>query len=776
MVEGVGTGSWAEEELGPSGSEARLSVSGSVVVYTPAPTADDRPVEIERSHPNEGAEMGHDLSQTALLHSVGPECLRIYNGMKFATEADSFKCSVTMDKFNTHFLGESREFFERFKFNQRNQESGESIEQPLNIVLKREHYPLPVLDDILPQLSDATVFSICDLKDGYLHCKLGEESTLLTTFATLWGRYRWKRLPFGLKVSSKIFQKRLHQALDGLPGVCYVAHDIVIWGSTDAEHDARLHWLLKRCQAVGIVLNKEKCQFRLKEISFLGHIVSNSGLKPDPLKIEAILNMTDPSCKDDIHRLRGMIQVRYLKGEDNVLADALSRASLPHESGQHDLEVVNAVNHLALPDDKIAEIKRQTVNDPTVCQLKDTILEGWPDHKSQLPQSLTPYFGFRDEVSLSDDLIFKGERLVVPKQVRQKMKEELHRGHNGVDSTLRRARDHLYWPGMSKEIKEFIQTCATCQENSISQPAQPLMPHQIIGRPWAKVESDLFHHCHDNYLLMVCYYSNFFEMEKLQRTTAPAVIKKLKHHFGRYGVPEIIVSDNGPPFSSREFAKKNLELSTKPSLHTTAKLIAKQSLLSRLQKRLLTRCKDTGDVDLALLNIRNIPTQGIQSSLAQGFMGRRTRTLIPTSTRLLAPDRNPQADLERLKESQKRQAKYFNRETRKLKDLSPGAVVRVKPFNNDKKWKKAVILKKLDDRSYEVRCEDQVLRRNREHLRATSEPQDVHDTGPVLFNWRCSDGNPQPDVPILSTILPILGPRYPRPRILPVRRSRVIQT
>ncbi|XP_063951965.1 uncharacterized protein K02A2.6-like [Lytechinus pictus] len=779
--------------------------------------------------------------------------------------------------------------------------------RPLNIMLKREHYPLPVLDDILPQLSDATVFSICDLKDGYLHCKLDEESSLLTTFATPWRRYRWKGLPFGLKVSSEIFQKRLHQAPDGLSGVRCVADDIIIWGNSDAEHDARLHCLLKRCQAVGIVLNKEKCQFRLKEISFLGHIVSNSGLKPDPSKIEAILNMTDPSCKDDIHRLRGLgnylsrylpklsdvmkplndlthnnsvwtwdsnhdkafkvlkemlvqapvlafydhskpleiqtdasstgvgavmvqdgrpiayasrmlsdaesrysviekemlglvfalekwnqytygreitvftdhkplksickkhldrapkrlqglllrdlaydIQVRYLKGKDNVLADALSRASLPYESGQHGLEVVNAVNHLALPDDRIAEIKRQTANDPTLCQLKDTLLEGWPDHKSQLPQSLTPYFGFRDELSVSDDLIFKGERLVVPKQVRHKMKEELHRGHNGVESTLRRARDHLYWPGMSKEIKEFIQTCATCQENSISQPAQPLMSHQIIDRPWAKIGIDLFHHGNETYLIMVCYYSNFFEMEKLQRTTAPAVIKRLKHQFGRYGVPEIIVSDNGHPFSSNEFAEfaKKIGVEHNTISPYNSKANGKAESAVKTAKRLLTRCKDTGDdVDLALLNSRNTQTQGIQSSPAQRFMGRRTRTLLPTSTRLLAPDRNPQTDLERLKESQKRQAKYFNRDTRKLKDLSPGAVVRVKPFNNDKKWKKAVILKKLDDRSYEVRCEGHVLRRNREHLRATSEPQDVHDTGPALFNWRRSDGNPQPDVP-----------------------------
>ncbi|XP_003729725.2 uncharacterized protein K02A2.6-like [Strongylocentrotus purpuratus] len=777
--------------------------------------------------------------------------------------------------------------------------------RPLNLVLKREHYPLPVLDDILPQLSNATVFSICDLKDGYLHCVLDDDSSLLTTFATPWGRYKWKRLPFGLKVSSEIFQKRLHLALDGLQGVRCVADDIIIWGNSDAEHDTRLQSLLQKCQTVGIVLNKEKCQFRLKEISFLGHIVSNSGLKADPSKIDAILNMSSPTCKDDIHRLRGMVnylarylpklsdvmkplndlthnnsawtwdsnhdkafrllkemliqapvlafynqskplqiqtdasatglgavmlqdgqpiayasrmlsdpetrysviekemlaivfalekwnqftfgrkttvysdhkplecivkkaldkapkrlqgmllramaydvEVKYLQGKDNILADALSRASLPYESGQHDLEVVNAVKLLSLPDDKIAEIKRQTTQDPTLSQLKDTILDGWPDNKTKLPLSLTPYFSFRDELSVTDDLIFKGERLVIPKQMRRQIKEELHIGHNGVEGTLRRAREYVYWPGMNKEIKEWIQTCETCQENSVSQPAQPLMSHPISDRPWSRIGIDLFHHDNENYLIMVCYYSNFFEIEKLQRTTAPAVIKRLKRHIGRYGVPEIIVSDNGPPFSSRDFAEFAKEMGIK---HNTisphnSKANGKAESAVKTAKRLLTKCKDTGDnVDLALLNVRNTPTQGTQTSPAQRFMGRRTRTLLPTTTQLLMPDRDSGPDVEKLNSNQRRQEMYFNRNTRKLKDLPLGATVRVKPFNHRKKWKKAVILKKIDDRSYEVRCDGQTLRRNREHLRATSSTSDTLDPIPNMFNWECQDNN-QPKV------------------------------
>ena len=102
--------------------------------------------------------------------------------------------------------------------------------RPLNLMLKREHYKLPVLDDILPKLAGSQKFSVCDLQQGYLHCELDEESSFLTTFATPFGRYRWRRLPYGLKVSSEIFQKRLCAALEGLDGIQCVADDIIIFG------------------------------------------------------------------------------------------------------------------------------------------------------------------------------------------------------------------------------------------------------------------------------------------------------------------------------------------------------------------------------------------------------------------------------------------------------------------------------------------------------------------------------------------------------------------
>ena len=158
----------------------------------------------------------------------------------------------------------------------------------LNRSLKREHYQLPVLDDILPHLAKAKVFSKVDLSHGYWHCTLDEESSLLITFSTPFGRYRWTRLPFGLSASSEIFQERLHQALEGLLGVACISDDILAYGVRDTLEEATLHHdqnlasLLERCHQRSVKLNKHKLALRVQEVNFMGHSLTAQGLKPDP--------------------------------------------------------------------------------------------------------------------------------------------------------------------------------------------------------------------------------------------------------------------------------------------------------------------------------------------------------------------------------------------------------------------------------------------------------------------------------------------------------------
>ncbi|PFX14763.1 Uncharacterized protein K02A2.6 [Stylophora pistillata] len=103
--------------------------------------------------------------------------------------------------------------------------------KPLNKALKRCHFPMPVIEDILPEFGKAKIFTKVDCKDGYWQIKLMEESSLLTAFATPFGKYKWNRMPFGISPASEIFQLRLHEAVEGLDGVYTIADDILVAGA-----------------------------------------------------------------------------------------------------------------------------------------------------------------------------------------------------------------------------------------------------------------------------------------------------------------------------------------------------------------------------------------------------------------------------------------------------------------------------------------------------------------------------------------------------------------
>ena len=151
--------------------------------------------------------------------------------------------------------------------------------------------------------------------------------------------------------------------------------------------------------------------------------------------------------------------------------------------------------------------------------------------------------------------------------------------------------------------------------------------------------------------------------------------------------------------------------------------------------------KSGEDQYLALLNIRNAPTQGVDSSPAQHLMGRRTRTLLPTTKSLLEP-RNPlnPHEMEQLQLNQKRQAKYYNRTAHDLPTLKEGDIVHMKPFVLEQHtWKKAEVARRLDERSYEVQASGITYRRNQQHLVKTSQPSNQQDCAKGLHTVPSAD-------------------------------------
>ena len=143
---------------------------------------------------------------------------------------------------------------------------------------------------------------LLDAKNGFWHVSLDEESSYANTFGTPWGRYRWLQMPFGISPAPEEFQRRLDQALAGLNGCKAIADD----DEAVRDHDEKLIALLQRCQDKGVKLNRKKLQLRLKEVAYMGHVLSADGPQPDPEKVKAIREMPTPTDKQSIQRLLGM--------------------------------------------------------------------------------------------------------------------------------------------------------------------------------------------------------------------------------------------------------------------------------------------------------------------------------------------------------------------------------------------------------------------------------------------------------------------------------------
>ena len=215
---------------------------------------------------------------------------------------------------------------------------------------------------------------------------------------------------------------------------------------------------------------------------------------------------------------------------------------------------INLVEDI-ISDHQLARFAEATKEDAILSDLQQVFLSGWQDSKGQVPPNAQEFWNYRDELTVAQGLIVKGQKIVVPSSLRGEMLEKLHEGHLGINKTIARARDVLFWPRMSVEITEKIKNCPVCLENQPSQQPEPLKSHEIPPSPWAKVGTDILHKNDQNYLITVDYYSKWPEMTLLLSMTSTGVITALKSQFARYGVQSAVISDNGPCYNSAEFRK-----------------------------------------------------------------------------------------------------------------------------------------------------------------------------------------------------------------------------
>ena len=184
----------------------------------------------------------------------------------------------------------------------------------LNRPIKRSHYPLPTIEEVATRLSGAKVFSVLDAKCGFWQVKLDEKSSYLTTMNTPFGRYRWLRMPFGINSAPEVWQQRMHDLVEGLTGVEVIADDFLVCGFGDtneaaiANHDQNLKAFLRRARERNLTLNSEKLKLRQSQVPFIGHLLTAEGLKPDPSKVQAIVDYPVPTNLAELRTFLGMVQ------------------------------------------------------------------------------------------------------------------------------------------------------------------------------------------------------------------------------------------------------------------------------------------------------------------------------------------------------------------------------------------------------------------------------------------------------------------------------------
>ena len=175
-----------------------------------------------------------------------------------------------------------------------------------NEAIQRVRHPIPTVNDISVELNGAKYFTKLDLSQAYHQLVLDEQSRYITTFSTHIGLFRYKRLNYGTNASAEIFQYVSQRELQGLQGVRNIADDIIVFGTTRAEHDSNLENCLRRLLSKGLKLNQDKCVFLSNTLEFFGQIFSKDGIRPDPKRVTDLLNAPRPGNISEVRSLLGM--------------------------------------------------------------------------------------------------------------------------------------------------------------------------------------------------------------------------------------------------------------------------------------------------------------------------------------------------------------------------------------------------------------------------------------------------------------------------------------
>lgn len=412
-------------------------------------------------------------------------------------------------------------------------------------------------------------------------------------------------------------------------------------------------------------------------------------------------------------------EVKHTPGKELCVADALSRLQNREQNvsptiSEDDMEahVDSFVQSIPVSDSKLQEII-ELQNEDIVCkELKRFCLEGWPI-KDRLTTALKPYWCERASLTVVNNLLVKESRIIIPSVMRLEVLDKIHEGHQGVTKCRARAKGAVWWPGLSREIQDMVSNCKICAKHQEVK-KEPLIPTPMPERPWQTIATDLFQLSNDVYLLVIDYFSRYIEVAKVSHSqTSQEIIRNLKEVFARHGIPERIRSDNGPQYSSAEFAQFVKDWNIK---HVTSspKFPSSNGEVERGVKTVKSLLKKGGDHSKALLSYRSTPL-ACGYSPAELLMGRKLRTTLPMAPSNLLP-KWPNMEEFQSKEAENKERMRKNFDARHAVSQHPALEPEQPVYIKDMGEEGIVKETAHTPRSYHVKTPRGVIRRNRSSL------------------------------------------------------------
>ena len=391
------------------------------------------------------------------------------------------------------------------------------------------------------------------------------------------------------------------------------------------------------------------------------------------------------------------------------LADALSRC-LARASQEIKLD------YIAFMKPWIEKLKDSTQRDPILAMVYQLTQQGWPHQGKYVPRLARRYWDFRDELSTDDGMLLKGLRLIIPAELQEEYLSRLHKDNLSASKVQENAKQHMYWTGIDVDIEDYTKRCQECIKRS-QVAKEPLQPHDIPEGPWRKLGIDYFTFDGNSYVLICDYFSKFPFLYRA-KTSFWSLRDHLIDLFSIEGYPDEIVSDNGPPFQSKEFAKFLSGLGIK---HTTSSPGYPRSngfIERHIQtvKNMLSKSSNTQSFQEVLADLRTTRIGMGLPSPAEILHGRNQTTRVQA-----------EIDIKAIHSVlQERQLKMMldhdtSRRARKARPLVVGERCHVLGPGN--KWIDAFVTGITDSgRSYETQVEATggQLTRNRSHIRPRS--------------------------------------------------------